>query len=51
MTTNFYAKQGETVDFGGEVDYSNYQWFSDPPARREVSSNYELHSVTLSDNL
>ncbi|TFK36903.1 hypothetical protein BDQ12DRAFT_667433 [Crucibulum laeve] len=24
----------DVVDFGGEMDYSNYQWFQDPPPRQ-----------------
>ena len=31
------TKQAETVDWGGEVDYSGYEWFKDPPPRPEVS--------------
>jgi len=30
---NFYGKSEETVDAGGEVDYSDYQWFKDAPQR------------------
>jgi len=31
---NFYGKTEETVDAGGEVDYSDYQWFKDAPPRQ-----------------
>lgn len=31
------SKQAETVDWGGEVDYSGIEWFKDPPPRPEVS--------------
>lgn len=49
---NFYGKTEETVDFGGEVDYADYQWFKDAPPRQEVSIcvisiNY-LTSITFS---
>ena len=37
MNTDLYNKQAETVDWGGEVDYSGYEWFKDPPPRPEVS--------------
>ncbi|KAF7965522.1 hypothetical protein HWV62_43066 [Athelia sp. TMB] len=33
---NFYGKTEETVDFGGEVDYADYQWFKDAPPRQEA---------------
>ena len=33
-----YGKTEETVDFGGEVDYADYQWFKEPPPRQEVST-------------
>ncbi|OJT02712.1 hypothetical protein TRAPUB_6706 [Trametes pubescens] len=29
------SKQAETVDWGGEVDYSGIEWFKDPPPRPE----------------
>lgn len=29
-----FGKSAETVDFGEEVDYSDYQWFKDPPPVR-----------------
>lgn len=32
-------KQTDTVDWGGEVDYSGYEWFKDPPPRPEVSEH------------
>ncbi|KAI9060545.1 hypothetical protein FKP32DRAFT_1031605 [Trametes sanguinea] len=32
---DFSSKQAETVDWGGEVDYSGYEWFKDPPPRPE----------------
>ncbi|KAF7311112.1 hypothetical protein HMN09_00655400 [Mycena chlorophos] len=32
---DYTGKQGaEVVDFGGEVDYSNFQWFEDRPAKQ-----------------
>jgi len=31
---NFYGKTEETVDVGGEVDYSEHQWFTDAPPRQ-----------------
>ncbi|KAG5654721.1 hypothetical protein H0H81_007477 [Sphagnurus paluster] len=30
---NYSGKRTDVVDVGGEVDYSNYQWFQDPPPR------------------
>lgn len=39
---DYTAKQTEAVDVGGEVDYGDYQWFSEPPPRREVSNLYKL---------
>jgi hypothetical protein len=33
---NFYGKTEETVDAGGEVDYSDYQWFQDAPPRQQA---------------
>jgi hypothetical protein len=38
LTMNFYGKTEETVDAGGEVDYSDYQWFKDAPPRQPVST-------------
>ena len=34
---DIYGKNPETVDWGAEVDYSDYEWFKDPPPRPEVS--------------
>ncbi|TFY72417.1 hypothetical protein EVG20_g593 [Dentipellis fragilis] len=30
-----WGKGTDTVDFGGEPDYSNYEWFKDPPPPRQ----------------
>lgn len=30
---DYSGKRTDVVDVGGEVDYSNYQWFQDPPPR------------------
>jgi len=38
---NFYGKTEETVDFGGEVDYADYQWFKEPPPRQEAPPTHE----------
>ncbi|KAL0951457.1 hypothetical protein HGRIS_008146 [Hohenbuehelia grisea] len=35
---DYSGKRNDVVDFGGEFDYSNYQWFQDPPARRPPPS-------------
>ncbi|KAI3622134.1 purarive serine threonine protein kinase [Moniliophthora roreri] len=32
--TSPWGKQADVVDFGGEVDYGNMQWFKDPPPMR-----------------
>ncbi|EGO04820.1 hypothetical protein SERLA73DRAFT_173962 [Serpula lacrymans var. lacrymans S7.3] len=32
---NFYGKNEDAVDFGGEMDYSGHQWFQEPPPRPE----------------
>ncbi|KAI6047803.1 hypothetical protein EDC04DRAFT_2863979 [Pisolithus marmoratus] len=32
---DYTAKNFDAVDFGGEVDYSNVQWFQEPPPRPE----------------
>ncbi|KAF7307218.1 Aspartic proteinase [Mycena indigotica] len=35
FTMDYTGKQGaEVIDFGGEVDYSNTQWFQDRPAKQ-----------------
>ena len=34
---DFAGKRTDVVDSGGEVDYSNYQWFQDAPPRPQVS--------------
>lgn len=31
-----YGKPMETVDYGDEVDYGDYEWFKEPPPRPEV---------------
>ena len=33
---NFTGKQTDVIDFGGEADYSNMQWFQEPPQRPQV---------------
>ncbi|KAF7303185.1 hypothetical protein MKEN_01282200 [Mycena kentingensis (nom. inval.)] len=36
---DYTGKQGaEVVDFGGEVDYTNHQWFQDRPPRQQPSA-------------
>ncbi|KAF8642002.1 hypothetical protein AX16_000417 [Volvariella volvacea WC 439] len=35
---DYPGKQSDTVDFGGEVDYSNYQFFQDAPPRPQPQS-------------
>ncbi|KII94168.1 hypothetical protein PLICRDRAFT_100924 [Plicaturopsis crispa FD-325 SS-3] len=32
--SNFFGKNEETVDFGGEMDYGDYQWFQNAPERQ-----------------
>ncbi len=34
--TEIYGKPMETVDYGDEVDYGDYEWFKEPPTRPEV---------------
>ncbi|KAI0814815.1 hypothetical protein BC629DRAFT_813997 [Irpex lacteus] len=34
MSTSAYGKPADTVDWGDEVDYSNYEWFKNPPSPR-----------------
>ena len=46
---DLYNKQAETVDWGGEVDYSGYEWFKDPPPRPAVSSRLGPVSNMLAD--
>ncbi|KAI1789763.1 hypothetical protein LXA43DRAFT_892338 [Ganoderma leucocontextum] len=33
MDMDIYNKEADTVDWGGEADYSGYEWFKDPPER------------------
>ena len=34
---NFTGKQTDVIDFGGEADYANMQWFQEPaPQRTQV---------------
>src|ERR1700678_1620776 len=33
---DFTGKRSDVIDLGGEVDYSNIQWFQDPPQRPQV---------------
>lgn len=47
---DYTGKRTDVVDFGGETDYSHYQWFQDAPPRAPVSqamdafsSSYKLH--------
>ncbi|KAI0720030.1 hypothetical protein C8T65DRAFT_736201 [Cerioporus squamosus] len=35
MNMDLYHKEADTVDWGGEADYSGYEWFKDPPPRPE----------------
>ncbi|KIK07496.1 hypothetical protein K443DRAFT_187050 [Laccaria amethystina LaAM-08-1] len=35
---DFAGKRTDVVDSGGEVDYSNYQWFQDAPPRPQPSA-------------
>ncbi|KAL6310112.1 hypothetical protein BKA93DRAFT_184656 [Sparassis latifolia] len=35
MPVDAYGKEIETVDWGNEPDYSNYEWFKEPPPRPE----------------
>ena len=52
MNVDLYDKQADTVDWGGEVDYSGYEWFKDPPPRPEVRrlSPYTRIQMTYLDN-
>jgi hypothetical protein len=34
---DYTGKRTDVVDFGGEMDYSHYQWFQDAPPRAPVS--------------
>ena len=45
MNVDLYDKQADTVDWGGEVDYSGYEWFKDPPPRPEVRRLYPYLGV------
>jgi len=38
MSFNAFGKPAETVDFGGEADYANYEWFKDPPPPRQPAA-------------
>jgi hypothetical protein len=40
-----YGKAMDTVDAGGEVDYSDWQWFRDPPERREPVRHMRTHQI------
>jgi len=39
---NFTGKQTDVIDFGGETDYANMQWFQEPaPQRTQVCLAYQ----------
>lgn len=35
MSHNGFGKAAPTIDYGEEVDYTEYEWFKDPPPRPE----------------
>lgn len=37
-TYNAFGKVAETVDFGGEPDYTDFEWFKEPPPERPAVS-------------
>jgi hypothetical protein len=45
MSFNHLGKSMETVDFGGEVDYSAYEWFKDPPPPRHAVCIFRKLSI------
>ncbi len=40
LNMDLYHKEADTVDWGGEADYSGYEWFKDPPPPRQEASAY-----------
>jgi hypothetical protein len=43
---DYGGKRSDVVDVGGEIDYSNYQWFQDVPQKPQaVRSVYILVSL------
>ncbi|KAJ7193366.1 hypothetical protein GGX14DRAFT_589315, partial [Mycena pura] len=48
LDMDYTGKQGaEVVDFGGEIDYSNYRWFEDPPAKQPPAQSVGTPYVPL----
>lgn len=44
----FTGKRPDVIDLGGEVDYSNMQWFQEPaPQRTQVCRSVEILALTL----
>jgi hypothetical protein len=41
-TMDYFGKRNDVVDFGGEANYENVQWFKDPPPPRTVRSFFAL---------
>lgn len=56
---NFTGKQTDVIDFGGEADYANMQWFQEPAPQRpqvclacqDLSSCVFLLSIIVSPKL
>lgn len=40
---DYSGKRTDVVDVGGEMDYSDYQWFQDVPARSQVSPSVHFY--------
>lgn len=45
----YSGKRNDVVDFGGEVDYSNYTWFQDAPQRAPVSTHCTILQKLMSE--
>lgn len=53
--SDLYPKQADTVDWGEEVDFTQYEWFKEPPPRQEApppapEDNYVPHPVVVEQN-
>lgn len=52
---DFTGKRSDVIDLGGEVDYSNMQWFQDPPQRPQApqqptAPSYEPSLAVIEQN-
>lgn len=48
---DYTGKRTDVVDFGGETDYSHYQWFQDAPPRAPVSQAMDAFSSSYKPHI